>query len=67
MATGWVQDQTDGGWYNFGDDGVMQTGWIEDGGNWYYLHENGVAAQNEWVDGEYLGSDGAWIAETPGN
>ena len=67
MVTGWIQDQTDGGWYNYGTDGVMQTGWIEDGGNWYYLDENGVAAQNEWVDGEYLGSDGAWIPETPGN
>jgi glucan-binding YG repeat protein len=66
MATGWVADNP-GEWYKFGDDGVQQTGWVEDGGNWYYLDpdNNGQLVVNDWVDGEYVGSDGAWIAETP--
>ncbi len=66
MATGWVQDQTGGDWYKFGDDGVEQYGWVEDGGNWYYLSEDtGALVVNDWVDGEYVGSDGAWVPETP--
>ena len=65
MQTGWVAENPDE-WYKFGDDGVQQFGWVEDGGNWYYLREDtGELVVNDWVDGEYVGSDGAWVPETP--
>lgn len=29
-------------WYYFNNEGIMQTGWINDNGKWYYLDSNGV-------------------------
>lgn len=61
MNTKWYKD-TDGKWYYLKDSGAMSTGWIKDkDDNWYYLNSNGSMAQNEYVDGYYLGSNGAWI------
>ena len=62
--------------YYFGEDGVMQTGWIAPGdGNWYYAYADG-AAQTDWFqakDGRwyYANKDGVmqtgWIAPGDGN
>ncbi|OOM70166.1 putative endo-beta-N-acetylglucosaminidase precursor [Clostridium puniceum] len=61
MNTKWIKD-TSGTWYYLKDSGAMSTGWIEDtDSNWYYLKSNGAMAQNEYVDGYYLGTNGAWI------
>lgn len=30
------------GWYGFGDDGYMKTGWALINGNWYYFDQNGL-------------------------
>jgi glucan-binding YG repeat protein len=65
IATGWVQNSADEPWHYYGADGVEQYGWIQDGGNWYYLDSVGELVTNDWVDGFYVGSDGAYIAETP--
>ena len=60
MATGWIKD-TDGQWYYLQNSGAMATGWFKDtDGQWYYLKSNGVMASNEYIDGYYLNSNGAW-------
>ena len=52
----WIEDTT--GWY------PVST-WQKINGYWYYFDYNGYMASSEWVDGYWLGSDGAWVyAET---
>ena len=38
----WLQIDCDGTpeWFHFNGDSVMETGWIQDNGNWYYLNED---------------------------
>lgn len=38
--------------------GQMQTGWLLEGGNLYYLYSNGAMAANVVMDGHTLGADG---------
>lgn len=65
MATGWLLEG--GNWYflnpvSNGYLGAMKTGWIQDyDGRWYFLKSNGAMAANEYIDGYYLGSNGAWV------
>ena len=47
----WYEDTT--GWYP-----VSQ--WQKIDGKWYYFDAAGYMASNEWVDGCWLGGDGAW-------
>ena len=49
-------------WYYLGDDGVMQTGWVEmEEGVWYYLYDDGHMASNEETpDGYYVDASGVW-------
>lgn len=44
--------------YYFDKDGYMKKGWIQDGGNWYYLNDNGTMAKDKYVNGWYLNMDG---------
>jgi glucan-binding YG repeat protein len=39
----------------------MATGWIIDGGSWYYLNSSGVMLYNTTIDGYKLGTTGAWV------
>lgn len=39
-------------WYYFADDGVMQTGWIDDAGKRYYLNEQGKMVTGWILDGK---------------
>lgn len=48
------------GWYAFDADGYMMTGWNNILGTYYYFHNDGLMAANEWVDGYWLDSSGAW-------
>lgn len=41
--------------------GIMQTGWINDNGIWYYCDSSGSMLADTTIDGYILGSDGAWI------
>lgn len=50
-ATGWWYE--DNGWYP-----VNQ--WLKIDGYWYYFKGDGYMACNEYIDGYWLGSDGAW-------
>ena len=57
LVSGWVRDGAYGGPYWYYMDPatkVMRTGWLSDGGSWYYLHANGVMAIG-WVQ-----VDGSW-------
>jgi glucan-binding YG repeat protein len=59
MQTGWLLDGKN--WYFLENSGAMKTGWLLTGGKWYFLYNNGIMAANAWVDGYYLGNDGAWV------
>ena len=59
MQTGWLKDNNK--WYYLNADGSMKTGWLLDNNQYYYLKDNGEMAQNEYIDGYYLGSNGAWV------
>jgi peptidoglycan/xylan/chitin deacetylase (PgdA/CDA1 family) len=63
--TGWLID-TDGKHYYFDSNGIMQTGWLDEGGNRYYLDEDGIMQTGDILidqelchfrqDGIYTGS-----------
>ena len=64
MKTGWIYDNSN--WYflnnkSDGYKGSMKTGWYQDRGKWYYSYSNGAMAHDTYINGYYLGSDGAWI------
>ena len=60
MKTGWVQ--VSGVWYYLNASGAMKTGWFQDtDGRWYFLKSSGAMAANEYIDGYYLGANGAWV------
>ena len=58
MQTGW--NYIDNNWYCLEQSGAMKTGWINDKGTWYYCSESGVMLHNTFVNGYYLGDNGAW-------
>ena len=48
-------------WYFFDTKGNMKTGWIKDGGRSYFLYSNGKMAREAYIDGWYVGENGALI------
>ena len=50
----WIEDKS--GWYP-----VFI--WLKIDGKWYFFDESGYMASNEWRDGCWLGSNGAWEYE----
>lgn len=50
-GTGWWYE--DGNWYPTSE-------WLMIDGYWYYFKADGYMAANEYIDGYWLGSDGAW-------
>ncbi|WP_297424189.1 cadherin-like beta sandwich domain-containing protein [Clostridium sp.] len=44
----WFYDDNYKSYFHFNSRGNMQTGWIDDGGNWYYLKPNGEM-QTGWI------------------
>lgn len=57
--TGW--QQVSGKWYLMNTSGEMTTGWQQVNGKWYYLNKDGSMAVNTYVDGYYVGNDGAFV------
>lgn len=56
QAAAWFQD-TDGRWYHFDQNGIMQTGWFQDtNGVWYFLAPDTGAMQTGW----HQEPDGKW-------
>ncbi|AGX42564.1 hypothetical protein [Clostridium saccharobutylicum] len=61
---GWIGNN---GWdkevanaWRYFKDGIVQTGLIRNGGNWYYCYSNGDMAHDTIIDGYHLNSSGAW-------
>jgi len=63
VTNNWRQDSSKL-WYYLGTNGVMATGWVEDGANWYFLKTSGAMAANAWVENYYLGASGAMAVNT---
>lgn len=63
MVVGWTKFTTTYGetWYHADSNGVATSGWVLDGGKWYYCNY-GRMLQNEMTpDGYYVGADGVWV------
>ena len=58
MATGWVM--LNHAWHYFKEDGGPYHGWLLWKNEWYYIKQ-GKMLTNTFVDGFYLGKNGAWI------
>ena len=47
---------------------AMLTGWVADGGKWYYMSEGGSMTTNTWVQSlgkwYYIGGDDAMLTNT---
>lgn len=55
VTDAWVDD------YYVDHDGVMKTGWVNDGEDkWFYFYSDGTKAVNTTIDGCILGVDGKW-------
>lgn len=60
MKIGWLNDN--GVWYYMSSLGAMKIGWLKDRDNtWYYLNTDGAMVKSAIVDGDVLGSNGAYI------
>jgi glucan-binding YG repeat protein len=57
MQTGWLKQGNT--WYYLKGDGKMATGWYLSGETWYYFYRSGAMAANKWIDGYYVGKNGA--------
>lgn len=56
---GWVQEND--GWHYYLWDGTEKTGWLELGGLYYFLSDNGVCLTDAMTpDGYYVDGNGAW-------
>ena len=63
LAVGWAE--INGKRCLFNAEGVMQSGWQQSEGKWYYLGadiDNYGVETNCWYDGCWLGADGVWDA-----
>ena len=57
----WVLVDTD--WYYFDTEGAALIGWHEIKDVYYYFHENGIMAADEWIGEYYVNENGAWIED----
>ena len=66
IKTGWLRDDTYGGWFYADPDTGMKIGWVLINGKWYYFHptsdgKRGVMyAGQKTPDGYYVDETGAW-------
>ena len=58
--TSLIQDST-GWWYKM--DSTWAVGWKQIDGKWYYFDSTGYMKYSCYIDGYYLGADGAWVEE----
>lgn len=65
-GNGWKQIGT--AWYWLQAGGALTTGWINTGGNWYYLDPNTGAMHTGWyqVNGSWYYSDGSGMMQSGG-
>lgn len=57
-----------GKWYHFNTEGNMNTGWLIDAEEWYFLNSNGSMKYNEWLFYNdfwyFLGEDGRMVVNS---
>lgn len=58
----WASDST-GWWYTDASGWYPVSTWLRIDGKYYYFKSSGYMASNEWIEGSYVGPDGAWIKE----
>lgn len=69
----WYLDSIYNSYFHFNSIGNMQTGWLNDGGNWYYLKQNGAMQtgwlyyENQWYYLDYNGVMRTGWIEDDGN
>ena len=74
MITGWGCTRHEYGdgfvdvtWYYANGSGVLQTGWLQQGGNWYYLDPNGYFMHTGYasIDGKVymFNGSGVWVKQ----
>jgi uncharacterized protein YjdB len=56
---GWVK--VNNNWYYMNSNGMPKVGWLNDNGKWYYLDQTGIMIRNSYIDGYWLGGDGAMV------
>ena len=49
-----------GWWYSLPDGSYLKNTWKKIDGKWYYFKADGYMAANEYIDGYWLSSNGAW-------
>ncbi len=54
----WKSDAN--GWWYEDHNWYPTNTWLKIDGSWYYFKSNGYMACNEYIDGYWLGADGAW-------
>ena len=61
VSGGWYKFNSSYGshWYYAEADGSVYDGWLQDGGNWYYI-SYGHMITNQYIDGCWIGADGVW-------
>jgi hypothetical protein len=58
-VAGWKSGDM-GWWYALEEANFLKDGWQKIDGKWYYFKANGFAAQNEFIQGWWLGNNCAW-------
>lgn len=60
MVTGWysITDTYGTDWYYADSNGVGRTGWLQDGGNWYYIFHGRMLVNQFTPDGYYVDANG---------
>lgn len=61
MCVGWKMIGNQ--WYYFEKSGSMITGWKKINKNWYYFNNDGSMANNTYIDGIYIESDGRALSK----
>ncbi len=59
---GWYGSKTTYGtkWYYANGDGTAYTGWVNEGGTYYYIHRGFMATNTVTPDGYYVDANGVW-------
>ena len=62
MVTGWyaVKDSDGATWYYADANGLAHTGWLNDGGNYYYIYHGRMLTNQFTPDGYYVDANGLW-------
>lgn len=55
--------RNNGAGWRYAESNAWSTGWKQIDGKWYYFRSDGYMAKNTYIDGYYLGNNGAWLTD----